>query len=149
MLGLLRFLGGARGLQGVALNTAIERVVEDFHLGSVAKRPTGNLSKGYQQRVSLAQAFLHDPPLVVVDEPTAGLDPLQQDEVRQILSGFRGTRTVLLCTHDLDEARSLTDHVAILNAGKLVVKGTTEDVLSRGDALALFRNRSNAKETTE
>jgi ABC-2 type transport system ATP-binding protein len=149
VLGLLRFLGGARGLRGVALRTAIDRVIEDFHLESVAKRPTGNLSKGYQQRVSLAQAFLHNPALVVVDEPTVGLDPLQQDEVRQILRGFRGTRTVLLCTHDLGEARSLTDHVAILNAGKLVAKGPTEEVLSSGDAMTLFGKRSGAKGSTQ
>ena len=149
MLELLRRRGGAPGLQGVALNAATERLIADFDLGSVAQRPAGSLSKGYQQRVSLAQAFLHDPPLIVVDEPTVGLDPLQQDEVRQILSGFRGTRTVLLCTHDLDEARALTDHVAVLNAGKLVVKGTTEEVLSRSDALALFRNHSGAEGSTE
>jgi ABC-2 type transport system ATP-binding protein len=105
----------------------------------VARRPIGNLSKGFQQRVSLAQAFLHDPPLVIADEPTGGLDPLQQDEVQQLLLEQRGERTVLLCTHDLAEARRLTDRVALLCAGRLVAEGPTREVLAGDDALALFR----------
>ena len=98
-------------------------------------------SKGYQQRVSLAQAFLHDPPLVIVDEPTGGLDPVQRGDVRAVLRELRGDRTVLLCTHDLDEARELTSNVAVLEAGRLVAEGATNDVLGAEDALALFRPR--------
>jgi ABC-2 type transport system ATP-binding protein len=139
VLGLLRFLGGARGLRGPALADAVERVVERFELGAVARRMVGNLSKGFQQRVSLAQAFLHDPPLVIVDEPTGGLDPVQRGEVQQILRGLRGERTVLLCTHDLEEARALADRVAVLNAGRLVVEGPTPELLADSKALNLFR----------
>lgn len=139
VLGLLRFLGGARGLRGPALADAVERVVERFELGAVARRMVGNLSKGFQQRVSLAQAFLHDPPLVIVDEPTGGLDPVQRGEVQQILRGLRGERTVLLCTHDLEEARSLADRVAVLNAGRLVAEGPTSELLADSKALNLFR----------
>ena len=79
----LRFAGGVRGLAGAALDLAIERALARFSLEAVARRPIGNLSKGFQQRVNLAQAFLHDPALLIVDEPTAGLDPLQQAEVRR------------------------------------------------------------------
>ena len=138
--GFLRFIGGARSLAGEALDAAVEHSLLRFQLGAVADRLIGNLSKGYQQRVSLAQAFLTDPPLVIVDEPTGGLDPVQQGEVQELLGALRGERTVLLCTHDLAEARTLCSRVAILKAGRLVAEGPTDEVLARGDALALFRN---------
>jgi ABC-2 type transport system ATP-binding protein len=136
--GFLRFVAGARNLAGDARDAAIERVIEQFSLESAAPRRIGNLSKGYQQRVSLAQAFLHDPPLVIVDEPTGGLDPVQQNEVQSLLAELRGERTVLLCTHDLGEARRLASSVAVLNAGRLVTHGATEDVLGGDSALSLF-----------
>ena len=107
--GFLRFMGGARGLAGAALAHAVDAALARFQLEPVASRLVGNLSKGYQQRVSLAQAFLSDPPLVIVDEPTGGLDPVQRGEVQALLRGLRGERTLLLCTHDLEEARSARD----------------------------------------
>jgi ABC-2 type transport system ATP-binding protein len=110
----------------------------------VLARPIGNLSKGYQQRVNLAQAFLHDPPLLIADEPTAGLDPLQQEEVRNVLAGADRARTLLLCTHDLAEARALTRRVAVLAEGRLVACGPTETVLGGADPLALFRAAPDA-----
>jgi ABC-2 type transport system ATP-binding protein len=134
----LRFAAGARGLAGAARERAVEAGLARFRLEEVAGRRVGNLSKGFQQRVSLAQAFLHDPPLVIVDEPTGGLDPLQQEEVRAVLGGLRGERTLLLCTHDLGEARSLTGRVAVLERGRLVACGPTGEVLA-ADPLALFR----------
>jgi len=137
--GFLRFMGGARDLRGPVLREAVDRVIEQFQLQAVAKRPIGNLSKGFEQRVSLAQAFLHDPPLVIVDEPTGGLDPVQRGEVQEMLRGLQGDRTVLLCTHDLDEARRLTSNVAVLDGGRLVAEGATKDVLGAEDPLALFR----------
>lgn len=137
--GFLRFAGGARGLKGAPLSAAVERVIEQFELGPMARRLVGNLSKGYQQRVSLAQAFLHDPPLVIVDEPTGGLDPVQQALVQDVLAGLRGERTVVLCTHDLSEARRLTSRVAVLRQGRLLREGPTDEVLGDQDPLALFR----------
>ena len=111
----------------------------------MADRLIGHLSKGFQQRVSLAQAFLCNPPLVVVDEPTIGLDPLQQQEVRGLLRALRGQRTLILCTHDLGEARDLTERTAILHRGKLVATGPTAEVLGGGDALSLFRGEHGAR----
>jgi ABC-type multidrug transport system ATPase subunit len=137
--GFLRFAGGVRGLAGGALHDAVERALARFALEDVALRPVGNLSKGYQQRVNLAQAFLHDPALLVVDEPTAGLDPLQQAEVQRVLREAAGARTVLLCTHDLGEARELTSRVAVLSEGRLVACGPTAEILGARDPLALFR----------
>ncbi len=138
--GFLRFMGGARGLGGATLARAVDAALARFHLEPVASRMVGNLSKGYQQRVSLAQAFLADPPLVIVDEPTGGLDPVQRGEVQALLRGLRGERTLLLCTHDLDEARTLATRVGVLNAGRLVAEGETSELLGREDALALFRS---------
>ena len=140
----LRFCGGARGLRGPALAEAVDRSVERFQLESVRGRLVGHLSKGFQQRVSLAQAFLHDPPLVIVDEPTGGLDPLQRGEVQELLRGLRGERTVLLCTHDLHEARQLASRVAVLNSGRLVAQGAPDALLDRDGALDLFRGGSAA-----
>ena len=137
--GFLRFAGGVRGLSGAPLRDAVDRALARFALEEVALRPIGNLSKGYQQRVNLAQAFLHDPALLIVDEPTAGLDPLQQAEVRRELHAVEGERTLLLCTHDLGEARQLTRRVAVLSRGRLVACGPTAEILGAGDPLALFR----------
>jgi len=137
--GFLRFMGGARGLSGAALARAVDTALARFQLESVAARLVGNLSKGFQQRVSLAQAFLTDPPLVIVDEPTGGLDPVQRGEVQALLAGLRGRATLLLCTHDLGEARALATRVGVLNAGRLVACGDTASVLGGADVLAPFR----------
>ncbi len=141
---LLRFCGGARNLAGETLDRAVEQAIERFQLGAVRERLVGNLSKGYQQRVSLAQALLHDPPLVIVDEPTGGLDPVQRGEVQDVLRDLRGERTVLLCTHDLQEAETVTGRCAVLSRGRLVAEGATAEVLGRADALALFRGENAA-----
>jgi ABC-2 type transport system ATP-binding protein len=141
----LRFAGGARQLAGEALRNAVDEALTRFELADVANRLIGHLSKGYQQRISLAQAFLTDPPLVIVDEPTIGLDPVQQQEVRGILRTLRGERTLILCTHDLGEARELTERVAILHRGRLVAAGPTSKVLGEGDALPLFRGENGVR----
>lgn len=143
VIDFLRFAGGARCLGGERLEAAIDETLEHFDLGGVRRRLIGNLSKGFQQRVSLSQAFLHDPELVIVDEPTSGLDPVQQAEVRQLIAGLRGRCTVLLCTHDLSEARALTSRVAVLAQGTLVAYGRTEEILERDDPHALFRARAD------
>jgi ABC-2 type transport system ATP-binding protein len=142
--GFLRFMGGARGLAGPALAHAVDAALARFHLEPVAPRLVGKLSKGYQQRVSLAQAFLADPPLVIVDEPTGGLDPVQRGEVQALLRGLRGEHTLLLCTHDLEEAQLLASRVGVLNAGRLVAEGAPSELLGREDTLALFRSAPEA-----
>ena len=137
--GLLRFASQVRGLSGRALEEAVERMLQRFDLTTVSRRLVGNLSKGYQQRVSLAQAFVHDPPLLVVDEPTSGLDPLQQFEVREFLRSLAGLRTVILCTHDLLEARALATRVGVLRGGRLAALGSVGEVLDAAPPLELFR----------
>lgn len=141
----LRFAAGIRGLSGASRDEAVERALARFDLAAVAGRRIGNLSKGYQQRVSLAQAFVHDPPLLIADEPSSGLDPLQRSEVRETLRALRGRRTLLLCTHDLTEARELADRVGVLRHGRLVALGPPNEVLGAGDPLALFREGPAAR----
>ena len=135
----LRFAAGLRALSGQARRSAVHDVVERFELEEVANRPIGHLSKGYRQRVSLAQAFLHEPSLLIVDEPTSGLDPMQRHLVREALSALRGDCTLLLCTHDLNEARQLTDRVGVLRSGRLIAVGPSDQVLDVEDPLELFR----------
>lgn len=139
----LRFAGGIRGLRGPSLLQAVASVLERFELGDVRRRRIGNLSKGFQQRVALAQAFLHAPSLLIADEPTSGLDPVQRADVQQTLNQGRGQRTLLLCTHDLDEARALTSRVAILHKGRLVAIGATDEILRDDPTLELFRDQAS------
>jgi ABC-2 type transport system ATP-binding protein len=140
----LRLAAGLRGLSGSARASAVATALARFALADQAQRVIGNLSKGFQQRVSLAQAFLGEPSLLVVDEPTSGLDPLQRAEVRDVIAGLTGQRTVILCTHDLAEARQLTQRVAVLHQGRLVASGPTEEVLGGADPLALFRGAAGS-----
>ena len=126
--GFLRLMGELRGLASGALRTAIERAVERFALGEVRRRRIGVLSKGFRQRVSLAQALLHDPPLIVIDEPTVGLDPRQQIELRQIIRSLGGSHTVLLSTHQLAEAEAICDRVGLLDRGRLAAIATSEEI---------------------
>jgi ABC-2 type transport system ATP-binding protein len=142
---LLRFLAGARGLRGGERENAVDRVIERFQLAPVATRRTGNLSKGLERRVSLAQAFLVEPPLIVLDEPSNGLDPAQRNQVREILRELEPERTLILCTHDLDEARALTDRAGVLDAGRLVAEGPTGEVLDGQNAPSLFQTDRGAK----
>lgn len=142
--GFLRFAGGVHGMRGRTLERAVDAAIERFALGPVAERLIGNLSKGTAQRVSLAQAFLHDPPLLIADEPTSGLDPAQQADVREVLRGLRGQRTLILCTHQLEEARTLASRVGVLRRGRLEALGTPEDVLGEGEPLHLFRAAGGA-----
>jgi ABC-2 type transport system ATP-binding protein len=141
----LRLAGGVRGLRGSSLQTAIDSALARFDIADHADRLIANLSKGYQQRVSLAQAFVEEPPLLIVDEPTSGLDPLQRAEVREVIAGLRGQRTVLLCTHDLHEARQLCSRVGVLHEGRLVRLGPPDEVLGGDDPLALFRGDLQGK----
>jgi len=134
----LNFVAGLRGLPRTRRRSAVAEALERFRLESVAHRLIGHLSKGYRQRVSLAQAFLHTPSLLIVDEPTSGLDPLQSQEIREVLAGLAGQSTLLLCTHDLAEARALTTRCAVLRRGALVALGESDALLGGGNPLALF-----------
>jgi ABC-2 type transport system ATP-binding protein len=128
--GYLTFVAGMKGLAGAARRDAVDAALAQCALEDVAGRATGKLSKGYRQRVGLAQALLGDPELLVLDEPTVGLDPVQTVELREVVRGLGG-RTVLLSTHILSEAATLCTRVAILNRGRLVAVDTPDELARR------------------
>ena len=134
----LRMMGELRGLKRADLSAAVERAIERFGLQEVQGRRIGVLSKGFRQRVSLAQAMIHDPPLIVIDEPTVGLDPRQQIELRRMIQALGGRQTVLLCTHQLREAEVCCDRVALLDHGRLLQIATAEELQTGGKLEALF-----------
>jgi ABC-2 type transport system ATP-binding protein len=134
----LALIAALRGLSRAEAARAIEAAVERFALQDVIRRRIGVLSKGFRQRVSLAQALLHDPPVVVIDEPTVGLDPRQQIELRRIVQSLGGSHTVLLCTHQLSEAEACCDRVGLLDRGRLVRIATAAEIRAGVDLEGLF-----------
>ena len=125
----LRFRGRLVGMGGADLSRAIDRSLELCGLEGVRRRLIGALSKGYRQRVGLGAALLADPPLLVLDEPTVGLDPTQQQAFRGLLSGLAGDRTVLLSSHLLGEVQASCTWLVMISGGRLVAEGPREEIL--------------------
>ncbi|WP_020595057.1 gliding motility-associated ABC transporter ATP-binding subunit GldA [Spirosoma panaciterrae] len=117
----LRFAGALHGLRGGELSRRIGGMIELVGLGREQHKRIGQLSKGYRQRVGLAQALLHNPPVLILDEPTTGLDPNQLAEIRQVIRDVGRDKTVLFSTHIMQEVEAICDRVIIINRGKLVV----------------------------
>ncbi|MEX2516290.1 MAG: ABC transporter ATP-binding protein [Gammaproteobacteria bacterium] len=117
----LRYAGRLRGLRGTALTTALQRCKDRCGLAASGARLIRNLSKGYQQRVGIAQAIIHSPALVVLDEPTVGLDPIQIREIRALIRELGTDHSVILSTHILPEVQSVCDRVLIIHQGELVL----------------------------
>lgn len=109
----------------------IRSIIEQVGLGPEQHKKIGILSKGYKQRVGLAQALIHEPEVLILDEPTTGLDPNQIIEIRQLIVAVASTRTIMLSTHNLPEVESLCSHIVIINKGKIVADGTKEEILTR------------------
>jgi ABC-2 type transport system ATP-binding protein len=126
----LAFVAGVKGLSRAEARPAIEQELERCGLRDVAQRHCGKLSKGYRQRVGLAQALLGDPEVLVLDEPTVGLDPVQTVEMRNLVQGLAG-RTVLLSTHILSEAAAVCSRVVILSRGRVVAEDTAAGLAGR------------------
>jgi ABC-2 type transport system ATP-binding protein len=133
--GLLRFFAKARGLSAQRARQRINAVVELCALGSVIGKPIGKLSRGYRQRVGMAQVLLHEPDVLVLDEPTAGLDPNQIHEVRETIRRLGNSKTILLSTHILQEVEAMTSRVLFINEGRLVYEGTIRDLTRDGRPL--------------
>lgn len=121
----LRFAGKLQGMGRVELHDRMDLVLEKCGLAERADQIIGTLSRGYRQRVGIAQALLHDPQVMILDEPTIGLDPNQIREVRELIKSLAGNHTVMLSTHILPEAQMTCERVIIINQGKVVATDTT------------------------
>lgn len=131
-LGLLRFFGSARGLSGTRLGERIDAVVDQCFLQSVLEKSIAKLSKGFRQRVGMAQVLLHEPDVLIMDEPTTGLDPNQIREVRNLIRKLGETKTVLLSTHILQEVEAVANRVIMINGGRVVFDGEASGLLAHG-----------------
>src|SRR5215217_732199 len=127
----LTFVGRLRGMSGRQLSSALDQSIGRLELGSVRGRLIGNLSRGYRQRVGLAQALLHDPPVLILDEPTVGLDPKQIIEIRELIKSLAGSHSVILSTHILPEATAVCQRVVIISGGRIVAEDTPEQLSAR------------------
>jgi ABC-2 type transport system ATP-binding protein len=127
----LTFVGRLRGMAGRNLTSALDRTIGRLELGAVRHRLIGNLSRGYRQRVGLAQALLHDPPLLILDEPTVGLDPKQIIEIRELIKSLAGSHSVILSTHILPEATAVCQRVVIISGGRIVAEDTPDQLSAR------------------
>lgn len=116
----LKFIGGAYGLKGSKLNQRVEEMIDTVGLKRERKKKIAMLSKGYRQRVGLAQALIHNPSVLILDEPTTGLDPNQILEIRDVIKDISSEKTVILSTHIMQEVEAICDNVVIIDKGRIV-----------------------------
>src|SRR5271156_4978259 len=127
----LEFVGRIKGVPSVDLKRRVSEVSEKCAVADVSKTLIGKLSKGYRQRVGLAQAIIHNPDVLILDEPTAGLDPHQIIETRDLIKGLAGDHTIILSTHILPEVEQICEKVIIIAKGKVVATDSVENLTSR------------------
>jgi ABC-2 type transport system ATP-binding protein len=127
----LTYVARMKGLRGAAVRSTIAEAIDNCGLGAVASRLIGTLSKGYRQRVGIAQALVGSPAVLILDEPTAGLDPEQVAEMRSFIRNLRGERTVILSTHILPEVEVTCDRVIIINKGRVLAVDTAANLNRR------------------
>ena len=137
--GFLEFVADVRGLTGDRRKQRLEEVVRLVHLEEVLYQSIDTLSKGYKRRVGLAQAILHDPEVLVLDEPTDGLDPNQKHEVRTLIRSMASSKAIVLSTHILEEVEAVCTRAIIIARGKILFDGTPADLCSRGPLDEVFR----------
>ena len=132
----LKFVAEMRGYSGMELKRRVSIVIEKTSLSEVENQMIDTLSKGFRQRTCLAQALLHDPPVLILDEPTDGLDPNQKHEVRSLIKNMSEERTILISTHILEEVDAVCTSAMIIASGRVVGYGTPDELLSQ----SLYRN---------
>ncbi len=127
----LKFVARLKGVDGRKVDAAVDQAMSLCAVTDVADRLLRNLSRGYRQRVGLAHAIVHDPPVLILDEPTSAMDPRQIVEIRNVIKGLRGTHTIILSTHILPEATAVCDRVIIINEGGVIAVDTYEQLAAR------------------
>jgi len=148
-IAFLKFVCEARDLGGVQRREAIGRVIESCALQGVMHQPIGTLSKGYRRRVGLAQALVHDPPVLILDEPTDGLDPNQKHDVRQLIKRLAKDKCIIVSTHILEEVDAICNRMIIIDHGRILVDSTPH-ALRRdegGNLDAIFRRLTRDRGT--
>ena len=142
VIGFLKFCASIRKLSGSAKKQAVEKAIETCFLESVAHQSIDTLSKGYRHRTCLAQSLLHDPEVLILDEPTDGLDPNQKYEVRQLIKRLGQDKAILFSTHILEEVEAACTRAVIVDRGKIVADGTPAELIAQapnGSLTELFR----------
>jgi ABC-2 type transport system ATP-binding protein len=146
--GFLKFTAELRGLEGDARKKAVRRVVELCFLESVLHQSIDTLSKGYRHRTCLAQALIHDPEVLIMDEPTDGLDPNQKHEVRNLIRTLGANKAIVFSTHILEEVDAACSRAIIIDRGRIVANGTPEELRAMSDlagAVTLAADGANAE----
>jgi len=138
--GFLRFCGRVRGYRGTELRDRVDHAMALATLGGVRLQPVETLSKGFKRRVGLASALLHDPPVLVLDEPTDGLDPNQKHEVRTLIGQMAPGKAIVISTHILEEVSAVCTRAVIIARGRVVADETPAALAARGPSMdAVFR----------
>ncbi|MGY8676174.1 MAG: ABC transporter ATP-binding protein [Verrucomicrobiia bacterium] len=141
-LGFLSFIAGVRGYDGAERRKRVERAIEMTRIHDVARQPIETLSKGYKRRVGLAQSLLHDPTVLILDEPTDGLDPNQKQVVRELIRDMAQEKCIVISTHILEEVDAVCSRAMIITSGKVVADGSPADLKAQsgsGDLDEVFR----------
>ncbi|HZY82445.1 MAG TPA: ATP-binding cassette domain-containing protein [Cyclobacteriaceae bacterium] len=137
----LRFCAALQGVKGETVDERVRRMVKVCGLNAEKHKKIGELSKGYRQRVGLAQAMIHDPEILILDEPTTGLDPNQIVEIRNLIRELGKEKTVILSTHILPEVEATCDRILIINKGKIVADGTAENLRRQAEGQEILKVR--------
>lgn len=135
----LKFHAEIRGVKDSEFNEALKRVVNECGLQGIVHRTVGNCSKGYKQRIGLAAAMIHDPKILILDEPVTGLDPNQIVEIRSLIKKLGKEKLVLMSSHILQEIQATVDRIIIIDQGKIVADGTSEELISDSKGLTKLK----------
>ena len=131
VIDFLGFVAAVRGLRGAVRKSHLSRIIEMMRIGGVLNQPIETLSKGFQRRVGVAQALLHDPPVLVLDEPTDGLDPNQKYEMRSIIRTMQPEKAIVISTHLLEEVEAVCSRAIIIARGRILADGTPAELAAR------------------
>ncbi|MFH1761248.1 MAG: ABC transporter ATP-binding protein [bacterium] len=131
IISYLRFVAEVRKINKSEINGKISEIIHTFGLENMLGKTIGQLSKGFRQRVGLAQAWIHEPDILILDEHTSGLDPKQQVEIRDLIRKIGEKRTVILSTHNLHEVQTTCDKLIIINQGRLIAQGKVEEIIAK------------------
>jgi ABC-2 type transport system ATP-binding protein len=144
----LKYVAKLKQVDKTKIDTFVDRAIEKTNLNSVANRLIHNLSKGFKQRVGIAQAIVSDPEVLILDEPTVGLDPKQVAEIRDLIKELKGQHTIILSTHILPEVQATCEKVVIINKGKIVAQDTIQNLstLERGQGKVFVRLRKEVQD---